>query len=368
MKNKLGYICGSESWGGLEMNHVRNAKWMHDRGHEVHYFCLKGSKSHQMAQEQGLNIAFIEKHRKYYDFKQGRALVKLVKQLGITHLISRSTSDLSILAFVKWKLGRQIHTSYFMEMQMGVVKKNFMHTLRYKYIDLWSCPLNYLEHQVKTMTNYKNELVVIPSGIELDRFSTDEQQFNSRNKMDLPQGQLLFGLAGRFDPQKGQLLLLDAVSRCKRKDFSIVLLGEPTLHESGEIYYQQMLDLISKYELDTRVFIRPFMKNIEVFYNAIDWFVMATKAETFGMVTIEALASGKPVLGSNAGGTVEILGDGQFGVLFEPLDAEDLANKIDLILNNSIQFAPQMLQKEAATYDHKKVCSRVEHALGLMNL
>lgn len=368
MKNKLGYICGSESWGGLEMNHVRNAKWMHDRGHEVHYFCLKGSKSHQMAQEQGLNIAFIEKHRKYYDFKQGRALVKLVKQLGITHLISRSTSDLSILAFVKWKLGRQIHTSYFMEMQMGVVKKNFMHTFRYKYIDLWSCPLNYLENQVKTMTNYKNELVVIPSGIELDRFSTDEQQFNSRNKMDLPQGQLLFGLAGRFDPQKGQLLLLDAVSRCTRKEFSIVLLGEPTLHESGEIYYQQMLDLISKYELDSRVFIRPFMKNIEIFYNAIDWFVMATKAETFGMVTIEALASGKPVLGSNAGGTVEILRDGQFGVLFEPLDAEDLANKIDLILNNSIQFAPQMLQKEAATYDHKKVCSRIEHALGLMNL
>lgn len=350
------------------MNHVRNAKWMHDRGHEVHYFCLHGSKSHQMAQEQGLNIVFIEKHRKYYDFKQGRALVKLVKQIGITHLISRSTSDLSILAFVKWKLGRQIHTSYFMEMQMGVVKKNFMHTFRYKYIDLWSCPLNYLENQVKTMTNFKNELVVIPSGIELDRFSAEEQQFNSRDKMDLPQGQLLFGLAGRFDPQKGQLLLLDAVARCTRKDFSIVLLGEPTLNESGEIYYQQMLDLISKYELDSRVFIRPFMKNIEVFYNAIDWFVMATKAETFGMVTIEALASGKPVLGSNAGGTVEILGDGQFGVLFEPLDAEDLANKIDLILNNSIQFAPQMLQKEAATYDHKKVCSRIEHALGLMNL
>ncbi len=367
MKNKLGYICGSKSWGGLEMNHVRNAKWMHDRGHEVHYFCLQGSKSHQMAHEQGLNIAFIEKHRKYCDFKQGRALVKLVKQLGITHLISRSTSDLSILAFVKWKLGRQIHTSYFMEMQMGVVKKNFMHTLRYKFIDLWSCPLNYLENQVNTMTNFKNELVIIPSGIELDRFYKGEPQ-NARNIMDLPQNEVFFGLAGRFDPQKGQLLLLDAVSRCTRKDFSIVLLGEPTLHESGEIYYQQMLDLISKYELDSRVFIRPFMKNIEVFYNAIDWFVMATKAETFGMVTIEALATGKPVLGSNAGGTVEILGDGKFGVLFEPLDPKDLAQKIDLILNNSIQFAPQILRKEAANYDHNKVCALVEQALGLMNI
>jgi hypothetical protein len=43
MKLTLAYLCNTKSWGGLEMNQIRNATWMKERGHEVHVFVLVDS-------------------------------------------------------------------------------------------------------------------------------------------------------------------------------------------------------------------------------------------------------------------------------------------------------------------------------------
>ena len=92
---------------------------------------------------------------------------------------------------------------------------------------------------------------------------------------------------------------------------------------------------------------------------------MATKSETFGMVTIEALASGVPVIGSNAGGTPEILEKGKLGILFEALDANDLAAKLEGIQGNRFAFDSRELRAAAQKYDHQQVCKQVEKALGI---
>lgn len=365
MKATLGYLCSSTSWGGLEMNHLRNAFWMQNRGHCVLILCVEGSPLAQHAVEMMLKVIHIKKHRKYYDFKNARSLTRIIKDKSITHLIIRSNEDVSISAAVKSKLGRRLHTSYFMEMQIGVKKTNLLHTLRFRYIDLWSCPLNWLKEQVEKLTNFHNKLVVIPSGLNLEQFSRLPEKSDSRSELELPNNVFIFGLIGRFDRQKGQLLLLDAMTKSKHSNYSVVLLGEPTLNE-GDIYYNQMTAIIDEKSLNERVHIRPFRKDAEVFYNAIDWLVMATEAETFGMVTIEALACGRPVLGSNAGGTPEILQNEKGGRLFHTLDSTDLALQIDHILDNSDHYNSDELKQMAKAYNHIDVCKKVEKALGLV--
>lgn len=362
MKTKLGYLCSSVSWGGLEMNHLRNAVWMRDRGHEVLFFCVKDSRIDELAQKEGLQIQYIQYHKKYYDFKNAKRLIALLVQEKITHLLIRSNRDMSITATAKRKLGGQLHTSYFMEMQLGVKKTGLSHTLRYKYIDLWSSPLHWLNHQVETMTNFRNTRVVIPSGLELSQFESAVSKEEHRSALELPSDALLFGLIGRFDPQKGQLLALQALQEMKNQDAHLVLLGEPTLHE-GDDYYQEMLNFIAENKLEDRVHLRPFMENPAAFYRSIDWLIMATKAETFGMVTIEALACGTPVLGSNAGGTPEILQTDQGGRLFETMNAADLAKQMDTIVNDGIHFNADKLVEMARVYDHRSVCTQVEQAL-----
>ncbi|MCH2228995.1 MAG: glycosyltransferase family 4 protein [Crocinitomicaceae bacterium] len=367
MKAKLGYLCSSESWGGLEMNHLRNAQWMKELGHQVVFFCVNNSPIYRIAEEFGVDTITIEKHKKYFDFSKAKTLTKHIKSNEITHLIIRSTYDMSILAFVKYKLKDKIHTSYFMEMQLGVQKTNLLHTLRFKKIDLWSCPLNWLEKQVKTMTKFSNKTVVIPSGLDLLQFSNLPSKEISRREMELPESTLIFGLIGRFDPQKGQVLLLNAMNLAKNKDFSIIFLGEPTLNE-GQDYYKEMEATIATHGLKNRVFIRPFRKDTATFYNAVDFLVMATKAETFGMVTIESLACGTPVLGSNAGGTPEILKMNEGGILFETLNESDLAKQIDFIIDSKKEFDSDKLKAMASVYSHHSICSQVEKALNITAL
>jgi glycosyltransferase involved in cell wall biosynthesis len=366
VKIKLGYICGTQSWGGLEMNQFRNALWMKERGHSVVMFFQKNSPVENACLENGIDVITIQKHKKYFDFKNGKILAKLITKNKVTHLIVRATYDMSLTAIAKRKLGEKLHLSYFMEMQLGVKKTNFLHTLRYRNFDLWSCPLPWLAEQTRTMTRFPHDrIVVIPSGLDLSQFSSPMDRTEARKIMELPEQGLMFGLIGRFDPHKGQVLLLEAMHLCKSKDFSVVLLGEPTKNE-GTAYYDEMLKLIEEGQLEDRVFVRPFRKDTEPFYKAIDWFVMASRAETFGMVTIEAMACGTPTLGSNAGGTPEILDQGKYGVLFEPMNATDLALKIDQIIEEKISIDPLLLKEGVKLYDHNAVSEQLERTLGLM--
>lgn len=365
MKAKLGYICGNESWGGLEMNQFRNALWMKQRGHETFIICIKNSPIEKQAIEATIPVLNINKHRKYYDFSKGKELVQLIEENQITHLIVRATLDMSIAAIAKRKLGNKLHLSYFMEMQLGVKKTNFLHTIRFSYFDLWSCPLNWLADQVKEMTKFsKDRIVMIPSGIDLKDFHDLPSKIEARKQLDLPEEKLLLGLIGRFDIHKGQILLLEAMQKCASKEFGVVLLGEPTRNE-GMAYYVKMQQLIEENNLSDRVFIRPFRKDIGTFYKAVDWFVMASRAETFGMVTIEAMACGTPTLGSNAGGTPELLQYGKLGVLFNTLDSTDLSLKINEIIKGDHIIDPDQLLNEATRFDQNFVCEQVEKALGI---
>ncbi|MBL1279541.1 MAG: glycosyltransferase family 4 protein [Fluviicola sp.] len=361
---KLAYFCSSISWGGLEMNHLRDAKWMQERGHEVLIFCVSNSPLEKGAKERKLPIINIEKQKKYYDFKKAKVLVALLKENEITHFIIRSNEDMSIMATVKSMLKSKIHTSYFMAMQLGVKKTNPLHTLRYRFLDLWIPPLNWLKKQVQEMTNFKNKLVVIPSALDLSVFKSEKTKGELRTKLGIPQNVLTFGIIGRFDEQKGQLLLLEAMKKCSAKNFNVVLLGEPTINE-GEIYFDQMKRIIEQEEFKNRVFIKSYREDTLTFFKSIDWMVMATKAETFGMVTIESLASGTPVLGSAAGGTPELLAKKKGGLLFETQNAVDLAKKIDEICIQNIHYDSSDLMKIAVVYDHHLICEKVEKALNL---
>ena len=362
--NHLAYLCSSVSWGGLEMNQLKNASWMKERGNNVLMICKKNSPVAQSCLSVGIPVAYIEDHRKYYDFKAGKNLAKILNQFIITHLIIRDTRDLSVSVIAKRRADHKVHLSYFMEMQMGVSKKNIFHTIRYYGLDAWCCPLIGLVNQVKSLTRIaKNKIHFIPSGLDLSRFSNNVSKETARKTLDLPPHQIIIGLSGRFDPFKGHLILLEAIHLLDNKDVNVCFLGEPT-KGSGQEYMDLINQTIEKYKLTDRVFIRPFRQDIEVFYAAIDLFVMASKAETFGMVTIEAMASGVPVIASNGGGSPEILGEGKFGRLFEALNPGSLSDQINAFLEEEKMDQSKLLDA-VAIYDHHKVCEKVENVLGL---
>ena len=367
-KPKLAYLCGPLSWGGLEMNQLRNAVWMKARGHEVVVFAQRESAIAKEAKQLGVSVINIGAHKKYYDLSSARKLAKLIRVNEVSHLIVRSPLDMGVASLTKTLIGAKLHLSYFMEMQIGVSKRDILHTIRYSRFDVWSCPLPWLEDQVKSLTKFSHHKIhQIPSGLDLAPFTSLPNQSAAREELGLPLELPLFGLIGRFDLQKGQLRVLKAFNEFLQRSDSpigLVLLGEKTNNEADD-YYNEMIDFIAQNKLSDKVYILPFRKDIQTFYGAIDYFIMASLHETFGMVTIEAMASGKKIIGSNTGGTPEILHQGELGKLFSPESHDELTTVLLESISKNDFPSVEVLQKEAAKYDYNTVCAQVENVLNI---
>ena len=109
--------------------------------------------------------------------------------------------------------------------------------------------------------------------------------------------------------------------------------------ESGrEECLRQMVEELG---LKDKVIFTGFRSDMAQIYAAMDIVVLASNAEGFGRVTIEAMALAKPVVGTNSGATPEIIVDGVTGLLFTPGDSAKLADELAFLLNNP-QVARQM--------------------------
>jgi glycosyltransferase involved in cell wall biosynthesis len=369
MVDKIAYLCSSISWGGLEMNQLKNAIWMQQRGHEVALFALKDSPIHKEAVEHQIPFFEIQKHKKYFDFNAGKRLSKMLSENGFNHLVIRDNRDMSVSVIAKRHAKIKIKLAYFMEMQLGISKKGIFHTLRYRYIDLWSCPLNWLSEQVKSNTRVDpTKIKVIPSGLDFSKLHYEGVQSDARDVLEIPKDKFVFGLIGRFDPHKGHLLVLEAFKKGAFKDAVLCFLGEPNREEASLNYFIEIQSFIDKNGLHGFVYIRPFRKDVEVFYHGVDCCLMASKSETFGMVTIESLYCETPVIASNAGGSPELIEDGATGLLFESLNSDDLALKMHFMKENSSNFKKNNLRKSVEKFDANRVCYQVETALVLPHL
>lgn len=365
--NVIGYFCVSNSWGGLEMNQLRNAVWMKERGHEVLIIGLPGSRIVKEASKLNIAVAFVNQHKKYYDFKNAVGLKKIITKNSISHLILRDPKDISLGVTTKRLLRNKLFMAYFMEMQLGVKKSDFIHTWRFKGLDLWSCPLQFLANQVKDLTNFSSSKTkVIPSAMDLSKFQDLPNARSAREVLELPNDKILLGLIGRLDPFKGHTLLMDAYAKLSselRNKISLVLLGEK-MNPDIDNFYDRLTERIKEETFSSSVHILPFRKDVETFYAAMDAFVMASKAETFGMVTIESMAAGTPVIGSNAGGTPELLDDGKRGILFETMNADSLADAIKHFVDE-YDYDTDKLKSYVKQYGHHEVCEKVEKYLKL---
>jgi glycosyltransferase involved in cell wall biosynthesis len=93
-------------------------------------------------------------------------------------------------------------------------------------------------------------------------------------------------------------------------------------------------------------------------YNLCDVFAMPSKGEGFGIVFLEAMACGKPVLAGNKDGSVDALRCGELGVLVDPDNVDEIASALTRMLNatypHPVIYKPELLRRrviEAYGYD-----------------
>jgi D-inositol-3-phosphate glycosyltransferase len=352
---KIAFYCSSISWGGLEMNTLRYAKAFQAEGFQVEVYLVERTPLFQHAIEQELPVISIERNKKYFDFKRARLVAKQFEKDEIDIVHFRDNRDLDFLGWVKFFSSRKIKLVYHQAMQLGVSKKDFLHTLRFKRIDAWVSTLNYMQQQVVTQTRFPAErLHVIPLGSSVDGTSTLSKE-DVRATMNLPNEKFIVGVVGRLDEKKGQLDVIEAIPQLKNseKSMHVVFVGDQTKNETDE-YVQKLNNTIAQEQLQEIVSFLPHQSNMQQLYGAFDLVIVPSWDETFGTVTIEAMASGVPVIGSNTGGTAEILENEQF--LFHANDPSSLGLTWLEVMNNDVlrvDWAIQLQHKFQEKYSMK---------------
>lgn len=192
----------------------------------------------------------------------------------------------------------------------------------------------------------------------------------ARQELGLPlQGRLL-GILGRFDEGKGQDFVLDALHHLRTRfgyDASLVIMGEPTRNES-DAYLRQLQRQVARLGLTKQVHFRGFHVNPAVFYQAIDVFMMASENETYGMVTLEALAAGVPVVAAATGGTVELVQHGHTGLLCLSRDVAACAPAIRRIFEEPAATRQRVERAQLARwrYSHHRQCALTEDVIRML--
>jgi phosphatidylinositol alpha-mannosyltransferase len=194
---------------------------------------------------------------------------------------------------------------------------------------------------------------IIPNGIDTSRFRPDIQPIDMLKDF---YPKILF--VGRFEPRKGLKYLLMAFPDIIKEfpDAKLVIVGEGFL----EHYYRQYIEGHIK---DHVIFVgRVSPEDLPRYYASCDIYSSpATGAESFGIVLLEAMASGKPIVASDIPGYRTILDDQAEGLVFPPCDHKALAEKIIHLLKNPTlmrQYGEQGRVK-SLRFDWKKVTQQV---------
>lgn len=175
---------------------------------------------------------------------------------------------------------------------------------------------------------------VIYNGVDMDYYKNEEHQIFSKEAT-------VFTIAGQIAEHKGQLEALMGLTCIlkERDDVEFWIAGKGNQSEIDKI----RLYIKEKEIPETKVKFLGFVNDMASVWGKTDVAVVASRCEAFGRVTVEAMASGCLILGTNTGGTDELIEDGVTGIKYQQGDPDSMATRAAYILANK----PQM-QKIAA--------------------
>ena len=173
---------------------------------------------------------------------------------------------------------------------------------------------------------------VIPLGVDLDRFKPAAKQA-ARTALGLEDERIIL-FVGRIEPLKGLDILINAASLLESDVECTVLVVGGDASSQAEV--DGLRELARDRGIEHRVAFVGAVdhETLPLYYNAADVCVVPSHYESFGLVAVEAMASGVPVVASRVGGLTGTVKDGETGYLVPWLCPEPFAERIELLLEN----------------------------------
>lgn len=200
---------------------------------------------------------------------------------------------------------------------------------------------------------------VIPTGLTDEDFTYDKEMVYELRQKYLGDKKYLFCSVSRLEKEKNINFMLEGLVRFKERKgdcFRLLLIGDGGCKEEFRTKAKSL-------GLEDNVIFTGCIEHslIRNYCRACDLFVFASQSETQGIVLLEAMAAGLPVVAVKATGVNDIISDGWNGYVTEP-DVDEWENSLEIIIENATQrdWMKQNALTEARQYLSFNIARRVE--------
>ena len=326
---KILAICLSPDQGGLELYFIKLIKYYKILGRNIHVGCTRKSYITQTVTDNKIEC---HKEGVFRIIKNFILLRKYILSKNIEFLHVSWAKDIFLAVLLKIFTPGNIKIIFYRQMKLSRPKKDFYHKFLYKNIDLFLVITDKLKSEAeKYLPVTSNKIKKLTYGIEIPPTSTiiDKQKFFSKHglNIDIP----TIGIFSRIEEQKGQHLVLDAINQ-NTHNIQLCIIG----HAMDYQYKNRLSKDAADYNLINNLRFIDFVDSPMSYMPCFDIIILPTYEETFGLIVAEAMLMKAAVIGSNAGGVPEIISNRENGLLFETKNANDLSEKINILLNDSV--------------------------------
>ena len=356
---KILHINTERTWRGGEQQTLYLLRGLSQRQIGCHLVCQPDSPMAVKASEAGVEVIPIAMHGEA-DLLAGRRLHKLIR----THhydIVHSHTSHAHSLAFMA-AIGCNICRLVTRRVDFTIFRNRFLrfNGIKYRYMADYYIAISQKIKEIMVDDGIAAERIsVVHSGIDLQRFagiSGDHLWSEFKLKPDEAVVINVAHLAGH----KGQQFLVRAVPHVLKKipGVRFFIIGEGQL-------MAELRALSDSLGIQQALTFTGFRKDVGAFYQIADLFVMSSVQEGLGTAVLDALALGKPVVATNAGGIPEIIKDGDTGRLVAAGDPQALAQGIVEMLTHKEQAQRMAGRGQALVQEQFSIDAMVENNLAV---
>jgi glycosyltransferase involved in cell wall biosynthesis len=352
---KVLHLINGEHFSGAERVQDLLAMQLPQFGYEVGFACLKPGKFPQVRQSTDDADLFEVAMKSKLDLKAIKQIAGIIEDNDYELIHAHTPRSLLIGRMVSKRTQRPLVYHVHSPVGRDSERKfaNFVNTMMEKWslkqVTKMICVSNSLMGYMKEIGHSTEKLEVVQNGVPI---------VEGLAERDAPKGTWTIGTMALFRPRKGTEVLLEALAELKNRGCEVRLRAVGPF-ETPE-YKTEILYQVQKLGLEEAITWTGFQKNINEQLGHMDLFVLPSLyGEGLPMVVLESMACGVPVVASRVEGIPEAIRDGQDGLIFEPGDATDLADKLQELIEADNRWKPM---SESALTRQRELLSDVNMA------
>ena len=312
-------------WRGGEQQVLYLSEFLHTRGHDSVVICPPRSALYQRVQASGLPTEALHMRHEFdlvAAWQLGRYLRR--QRIEILHMHTPRAHTIGILAC---KLAPNVRLVVSRRVDFAPIR-NWLSRWKYLYPGVQYLAVSEAVRQVLIASGVPARLVqTVHSGIDLRRFVAVQAA-----PLMFPAGTRIIGTVGHLAGHKGHRYLLEATAILARQEpqLGVVIAGDGTMRAQLEAQAAAL-------GITAHICFTGFRHDILALMQNFEIFVFPSYLEGLGTAVLDAMALGKPVVATQAGGIPEVVQHGVTGLLVPPRDPHALADALGYLLQHPEQ-------------------------------